>query len=147
MMKKIFLVLIFVLSAFVSVAQEPSEKKMTKQERQEEFEALRVGYFTDKLSLTVEQSQAFWPLFKEYDRAVHDVFRARKKYQRQIQSSVATEADIEKWLDFEETISEIRDDYAEKFMKIISADQTAKLFVAEEGFKQQLIRSLRKGKF
>ena len=60
-------------TAATQVQQPERQRRLTEAERQQDREAFRqkvqahkVAYFTDKLSLTPEEAQKFWPIYNAY---------------------------------------------------------------------------------
>ncbi len=146
-MKKIILLLIVATLSLSASAQQGNggNRQGGKIDNKEQIEAFKIAYMTEKLALTTSQSQLFWPLYNEYDAAVRDVMKSRREVHRKINSSTATISDVNTWLDAEARIVEIRRSYISRFQDVISADQIAKLLAAEEDFKQELVRSIRRG--
>lgn len=147
-MKKIILLLIVAtlsLSASAQQGNAGNRQQGGKVDNKEQIEAFKIAYMTEKLSLSTTQSQLFWPLYNEYDAAVREVMSERRAVHRKINESSATISDVNTWLDAEARIVEVRRSYVSRFLEVISADQTAKLLAAEEDFKQELVRSIRRG--
>ena len=66
------LIIIFCLSAF---AQPPKNHP----EKREQIEALRISFITQRLDLTREEAQRFWPVYNEY----HDALESLRKERRE----------------------------------------------------------------
>ena len=76
-MKK--LLLIFILSiSIVGFSQEHNKERKFKQSR-EKIEAAKIGYLTNKLDLTSEQAQKFWPVYNEYSDKRFELKRSMMK--------------------------------------------------------------------
>ena len=77
-MKKVLfcLTLAIGLLPLLSLAQPPQSRAV-----EERIQAFRIAFFTEKLELTPEESQAFWPLYNEYqekERAIRESHRNDK---------------------------------------------------------------------
>jgi hypothetical protein len=68
-MKKILFILAFLLGMQFTYAQVPDDN----QPKKEQLEALYTAYITQKLELTPEEAQAFWPIHSEFEKEVRGV--------------------------------------------------------------------------
>ena len=135
------------LSAFTLSAQ-PEHRREVK----ERVEAYRIGFITDRLELTPEESEKFWPVYREFRKEmdatlgdqVDEIEGMRKK--RKEEGSL-TDAEIEKAIQAnfnrEEKALKIKRAYHEKFKKVLPIQKVGKLYVAELEFKKELIRKMR----
>ncbi len=148
MMKKIVMILTVVLLSFTAYAQQNNDnaeaRKEAREQRAKQIETQKIAYMTQALELTVQQSQEFWPIYNQYDAEVQKLFRERRKLHRNLEGENATKEDIDLLLDKEAAMVEVRRSYVPSFVKVLSVSQAARIFVAEENFKQELVRSLRK---
>ncbi len=70
-MKQFFTILLLLFTTFI-FSQEMDEKI-------ERVKALRVAYISDRLDLTPEEAQKFWPLFNQFDDKQSDLNREKRK--------------------------------------------------------------------
>lgn len=152
-MKKLLITALVVLISVSAMAQrgagdgEKQNRKTEEQrERREEIRSMKIGYLTTQMSLSVEQSAEFWSLYNEYKRENHLQYMAIHKLQKKIRKGEATITDINQLLDAKAKLVTIDKECVEKFERVISIDQIAKMFVAEADFKGVLLRTLNKGK-
>ncbi|MFI3298830.1 MAG: hypothetical protein R3Y49_03400 [Rikenellaceae bacterium] len=138
-MKKLLLMLVMFTATLSAYSQQKDNED--REGRRERIETLRVGYFTDELSLSVEQSQTFWPLFNEYSDALRALNRRSHDLFKKIKDETVTISEANEWLEIEQSVVKTKRDYQVKFLAILSADQLAKMYAAEEGFKQELLRT------
>ena len=68
-MKKILILISFVIGLQVTYAQVPDDN----QPKKEQLEAVYTAYITQKLELTTEEAQAFWPIHNEFEKEVRGV--------------------------------------------------------------------------
>lgn len=114
--------------------------------RGERVHALKVGYITDKVNLTSSQAEKFWPVYNNYENDLRDI---RQKYVRQYKSKTKdfSEEEARKYveddLDYQAELIDLKRKYKPEFLKVISAQQLADLYVAEREFRQMLIQKLR----
>ncbi len=69
-MKKLLTILLLSLSVLASA--QDMEKRV------ERIKALRVAFISDKLDLTTEEAQRFWPVFNQYDEK-HSTLQRQKR--------------------------------------------------------------------
>lgn len=147
-------VLCMSLTALVSLtafAQQTEHKKMNKEGWKEKVQAERVAYLTTAMELTVEESQAFWPVYnavqKEKVNAFKDVAAAMDALKGAIQEGKTgkeVEVLLQSFLAAREDCEEIDKEAVAKYKKVLPVEKVAKLFVAEEQFRHQQIKRLNK---
>ena len=121
-MKKYLLILFVVLGSFAVVkAQDGGEN------RAEKIQSLKIAFITQKLELTPDEAQKFWPVYNQYQTDVQNLQLDRKN------GNV---------IEDEEKLLDIRKRYLSSFEKIIGPQKTNKLFNAERDFRAILIRRL-----
>ncbi|GAA4757512.1 MULTISPECIES: sensor of ECF-type sigma factor [Flavobacterium] len=70
-MKQIFTILFLLFSTFI-FSQDIGE-------RIERVKALRVAYISDRLDLTPEEAQRFWPVFNQFDDKMDDLHKQKRQ--------------------------------------------------------------------
>jgi hypothetical protein len=67
-MKKIINLLFFCFIGLAGFAQEqePAEQLPPDAKTQERIKNLRIAYISDKLGLTPDQAEKFWPIYREF---------------------------------------------------------------------------------
>lgn len=112
----------------------------------DKIKALKVAFITEKLNLTSQEAQSFWPLYNEYEanrsalrRKEHDQIRDKIKDASNLSEKAASEL-LDQYLSFEEEEEELDKIFLRKAAKIISAKKSLLLIRSEEEFKRQLIR-------
>ncbi len=118
-MKKFVLILAIFFSGFTTLyAQDDNDP------RGEKIQALKIAFITQKLGLTTEEAQKFWPLYNQYEHEVRGV--ERKDVMRS-----------------DEQLLNIRKKYQPSFEKVLGPQRLNKLFNAERDFREVLIRRLK----
>lgn len=111
----------------------------------ERIEAFKVAFFTQKLQLTTEEAQAFWPLYNEYERKREELRKAMKPDTRpELMSDEELRAHLYKQLDTEAQLVALRRAYFEKFMEVLPLRKVAMIPQAEQQFKRRLLEELRR---
>lgn len=142
MNKKLLFTLTVAFVAIFANAQNSTDMRKLS-DRVDQVKAMKIGYLSERMSLTSVQSVSFWPVYNEYWKARFDLFEAKRLAQEKICTRTATKADIDELVRVEAEQAILMKNFALRFEKIISIDQTAKMFVAEEEFKSVLLKSLK----
>lgn len=109
----------------------------------ERIEAQRVAFLTNRLSLTPEEAQQFWPVFNEYRKGMKEV-RKDKRPDKAAENMTDKEADefLADAINAEEREFALRKDLVQKLRKFLPSRKIVLLFQAEEEFKRQLLREV-----
>lgn len=116
-----------------------------KHDRQENVEAAKVAFLTDKMGLTPEQSQKFWPMYNEHEAKRRTLVKGyRIDFKQNIDELTDQEVEIRvaKIFDLKEKELALNKEYAEKYQKVISVKQLVKLYRGEREFTKLLLQRL-----
>ena len=130
-MKQIFYTLLFIFSASSLVAQ-PEHKEI-----EERLESRRVAYITQELNLTVEEAQAFWPIYNAHRKEVKTLREAHK-----MQSDDRAKRSLSDIFSHEEKDLELKKNYASQVVDIIGEERTIHLITSERRFRERMIRGI-----
>ncbi len=135
-MKKLFLIFISITLTISAFAQNGERIK-------NRVEAHRIGFITQRLSLTPEESQQFWPIYNQYTEKVKQI-RSSVKLAKPIDEmdEAETEKMIMAQMDKETRELDLRKEYYQKFKKVISVKKIAKLYRAERDFRTEMVKQL-----
>ncbi|WP_460574701.1 hypothetical protein [Hymenobacter coalescens] len=118
--------------------------------RMERLENARIAYITDKLALTPEQAQRFWPLFNEFTAKRRELRKQARFNLRNQDFSAMSDKDIRAALDDQFKLRQneinLEREYVDKFQKVITLRQIAQLLQAERDFTKELIKTLDNGR-
>jgi len=138
-MKKLLSILVICLLVS-SYAQAQKKGK-----RQEKIKSLRIAFITDKLQLTTDESEKFWPLYNEYDSKRKAL---RKSFQKNKRTDELTDDEAEKQInakfESQEKMIQLKRSYFEKFKKVLPAKKVAQLGKAEREFRAVVLKERRK---
>src|SRR5690606_9474396 len=105
----------------------------------EKIQAAHAAYITQRIGLTPEEAEKFWPVYREYGekrREVHQQMRMLRRTETQDQAILARELELKQQeLDLEK-------DYTERLGKIIPAEKLVALRQAEADFRKLLLRQV-----
>ncbi|MGB1204943.1 MAG: hypothetical protein ACPG5B_04810 [Chitinophagales bacterium] len=109
------------------------------QSNNERIKSMQIAIMTDKLDLTAKESQAFWPIYNNYQ---NDLKSVRKDIENMSNLSAAKRLETKKNLQRKKL--DIQGEYEEKFKKIMSIEKVAKIDQAEREFKKWLVEQLKR---
>ena len=141
-MKKLTIIIVAVLLNSFQLAVAQNELEPSKREK---LDALKVAYLTNELSLTPTEAQSFWPLYNELEDKMKGV--RKQKHENRIDTKSNYEeltdaqlsAAVDRELALEQQELDLKKEYNERFKKILPMKKVAKLHVAEQGFRKELL--------
>lgn len=98
-------------------------------------EGMKREFLTKELQLTSAESEAFFPLYQEYSQKKRE---ARKSYRTE-----NSEGSIDKLIDKEQELVDLKKQYFDKFSKILPAKKVVQLIEAEKKFKLMVMSQLK----
>lgn len=143
-MKHYTLLLVF-FCAFTLGGSAAFAQHSSAQDRKENVEAAKIAFLTDKMGLTAEQAQQFWPLYNEYEAKRRTLIKSyRSGYRHDVEELTEQEAEarIEGMFTTKQRELELEQEYANKYQRIISNKQLIKLYRAEREFTKMLLKRL-----
>jgi len=124
-MKKLLLIIgMLVGVAVVAVAQDDGQKQDGGR-----IEAMKIAYLTQKLKLSTEEAQKFWPIYNQY---MDEIRKTRIDARQNKKDELATE----------ENLLNIRKKYNGEFNKALSTEKINQFFKAEKEFGTVLQKEL-----
>ena len=141
-MKKylLFSVVFFCITTF-SVAQRQERQGGDRKNRMESY---RIAYITEKLDLSPEEAQRFWPVYNNF-RDELKVIRKDAKGQKAIEDMTDSEAEIAISSNFEreEKVAALKKEYVKKLKGVIPSKKIAKLQQVEQDFKKEVLQRMK----
>ena len=123
-MKKFILIATLFLTAFSTVkAQDDNEPGAKRKER---IKALYVAFITERVSITSDEAQKFWPVYNQYDNEIQAVKKDLPELEKQ------------------QTLLNIKKRYQDKFSAILGAARCELFYKADAEFKAKLIKLLQR---
>ncbi|HMJ68114.1 MAG TPA: hypothetical protein VK508_04430 [Cyclobacteriaceae bacterium] len=143
-MKKVFtttfLLLLFGFS--VMAQQEEPEPPQIDPKAQEKINNLRIAYLTDKLSLTTDQAEKFWPIYREFAQERRRITTELRVAQGGIDKNNSDpkkqQALMDLSLNVKQRLLDLEKDYSGRMLKVITAQQILNLRRAEGEFRDLL---------
>lgn len=135
MKRKIFniLIILFSLIAVKSLAQEEPDLPAGDKKGQEKIRVLHIVYISERLGLTPEEAEKFWPVYREYAQK-------RKDLNQQFRNAKQSGQDEKTLLDLDLKIKQqkldLEKDYSGRLQNIITPQKLMNLRQAERDFTQ-----------
>lgn len=118
----------------------------------ERLQSARIALFTERLSLTPEEAERFWPVYNQVSEQRMALRRKGMRLQRASSGDSLTdaqaEARIKEYLDLKQRELVLEQASTEKLLTVLSAQQVLQLLKAERDFQRMMLRQLgrRRGK-
>lgn len=133
---------------FTVTAQEVGEEAGDAT-RNEKIQALRVSFISQKLNLTVEEAQKFWPLYNAYQDELEVVRKEKLQVLKGVKDQLVYMTDeqasvlLDKHVSNEVKEAELLKKYAVTFKTVLPVKKVVMLFKAEEQFKLHVLEEYR----
>ena len=146
---KIFqsLILIVVLCLFINPSD--AQETKTKSDKEQKFKSQKIAFFTDKIGLTPDEAQIFWPIYNAYWDKKNSIIEDRKEKMTFFGDHIDNLSNEEmikyadQYIHYEMQLAELLDEYHKKFKKILPIDKVMKIYLADYEFKTYLLKKIR----
>lgn len=110
----------------------------------ERIQSLRIAFITEKLELTPEESQAFWPIYNELQDKMK-VFKKDAIRDRNLMNITDEEADalLQKRFEVEQKRLDLKREYFAKLNQVLPSRKLVRLPKAEQQFKRKLLERVK----
>lgn len=138
-MKRILLIaLIFNVFGTALSAQPDPER------REERIKAFRIAIFTEVLSLTSKEAEAFWPVYNEYTENKEKLAQQFKPVKPlDNMSDAEVEEQIKRHFERQARELDLEKELYQKLRSVLPARKIAKLPAAEREFRESLLKKLK----
>ncbi|MDB5198364.1 MAG: hypothetical protein JWO92_327 [Chitinophagaceae bacterium] len=123
-MKQLLLIIAFFLGSFSLV-----KAQNDRENRFEKVQALKIAFITQKLELTTDEAQKFWPVYNRYEAEIRQMMMDNKGVGDAIEN--------------EEKLLNVKKKYKSEFTKVVGPAKTNTLFNSEKEFRSVLMRQLK----
>ena len=146
-MKQLVLFFMMIVSGSISFAQPEDD---ISDDKREQIKARKIAFISTELSLTPAEAEKFWPVYNEYEDKLKVFRESKRKLLQELKpindlSADAAYEKMEQLLKLEEQESTLRTEYLGKFATVLDKKKAARVFIAEEKFKKELIRIMNPG--
>jgi len=109
-----------------------------------DIRSIKIAMLTDRMNMSPEQSQKFWPLYNRYENELRVIWRQKKVIRENSKNSKNPRHDLDRMEQLDGRQLSIKAKYKNEFLKVISARQLAAMNAAEAEFKLLLIERWKK---
>ena len=148
-MKKLLFISILSIFAFtVAIAQ---DKSGPTNEMFEKIKAEKISFFTEKLSLTSSEAQAFWPVYNEFEKKRFDIQRQIHEFEHMPDEKFTSLSDSEidkmtnNYISSFEKEAMLLKEYNKQFIKVLPKKKVLMMYRTENQFRGHLIREYKRG--
>ena len=148
-MKKFFAFAVtFIMVGTACFAQD----KRNDHKRHDNWEAIKaekIGFITSKLDLSVEEAQAFWPVYNAYMKEIssanrkvsHNLWSLKAKKDEVIPDKEMVER-INAYVAAKIDADAVFEKYSKEFLTVLPAEKVGRLYLAEEQFNRKMVDKL-----
>ncbi len=140
-----FLMVMLMLAPLSMWAQDEERLNQDPKAR-ERIEAARIGLISERLGLTPEQAERFWPVYREFSQKRGELVSEFRNAQREVgpdnQDPEKQKALVELGLKIKQRQLDLEKDYSRRMMDVISAQQILNLRNAEKEFQRMILNQL-----
>lgn len=125
-MKRFLLAAVMMTGMFFTAGAQNNQPAAEEGQQQERIKALYVAFITEKLSLTAEEAQKFWPVHTQFTNELKGVKQDLPELEKQ------------------QAVLNIKKKYQENFSRIIGNKRCEHFFKMDGEFKRKLFEKIRK---
>ncbi len=109
----------------------------------------RIAFFTDRMGITSDEAQKFWPIYNEYYgkkvKLMAEKNRLTKFYKENAATMTENDIDvtINKYVQSVKAETALFEEYNKKFRQVLPANKVMKLYMAEVEFKSMLLKQIK----
>ncbi|MBN1338835.1 MAG: hypothetical protein JXA03_05890 [Bacteroidales bacterium] len=147
-MKTLFVICNVVFLSFITGCSLYAQGPEVMEEKKEQLKAHRIAFITERLRLTPEEAQRFWPVYNQHEMEREEEmksFRKRFKYDPEdIPGLTDQEAEvfIDARLEHEQKLLDLRKKYNVQLKEVLSPQKIVILYEVENEFRKELLRKL-----
>jgi hypothetical protein len=110
----------------------------------EKVNAKKIAFITEKLELTSSEAQQFWPIYNEFQKERQTIIKnANSRTNFSLLSDDEVEAYIDKEIQKEEQLLNLKKAYIRKLKKVLPIRKVAMLPRAEKRFKRWMLQKIK----
>ena len=126
-----------------------AQETQSKSDKEQEIKSQKIAFFTDKIGLTPEEAQIFWPVYNNYWAKKNRIIADRKEkmtYFADHSENMSNDEMIkyaDQYIRYEMELAELLDEYHKKFKKILPINKVMRIYLADYEFKTYLLKKIR----
>ncbi|MCG8308375.1 MAG: hypothetical protein MI975_13360 [Cytophagales bacterium] len=137
-MKRVGIILILLLISSGAFAQ--------NREAMKKIESARIALITERLGLTPDQAEKFWPVYREYNQERREIRREFRDARQGVDMKNLTDEQskrlVQKSIEMKQKELNLEKEYSNRLSEVISTQQLFKLKNAEKDFQQMLLKRI-----
>jgi hypothetical protein len=121
-----------------------------EQNKKERIKAHKIAFISTELDLKSTEAEKFWPVYNEMEAELEKINKEKRKDHKKFKNFEDLSEDeayavTERLFDYESQENAIRKKYLGIFATVVGKKKAAKVFYAEEKFKRELLKRIKKG--
>ena len=144
--KGLFFIGVFILVSYPAFSQNRFRRGQNFQDR---IKAQKIAFFTEKIQLTVQEAERFWPVYNEFENDKNKIAIERNKTTNYYTNNIRTLSDaeleeiVDKYIYLHKEEAELSILYHQKFKEILPIRKVMKMYQADIQFKTLLLQQIR----
>ncbi|MGC9151275.1 MAG: hypothetical protein ACP5F6_05910 [Microbacter sp.] len=126
----------------------PQGKPNNHQQRLNEIRQKKIEFIQQRVQLTPQEAQQFWPLYHEYEQKRWDLMKASRETFQQDRGLKERNADYaemtENMINFDLVRAQLAKTYYERFKKILPPEKLFQYYMADREFKEWLLKDIQR---
>lgn len=144
-MKRVILIILMVSGSMFTVFGQ-DQADMVDAGARSKLEAARIAMITERLNLTPEQAEKFWPIYNQYAQErrslQQEALKARQGWDMNNLTEEQSQQLVQIQMKFKQDKVNLESKYANMLTQVISAKQLVALRKAEDDFRAMILRRL-----
>ena len=135
------LAFVLLLAAAPAAPAQPSGSRAGS--RLAQLDNAKIAFLTNRVSLTQEQAQKFWPLYNEFSDRRRELNRSARLLRRNLNGSLSDQQirdNMSQSFALRQQALNLEKEYFERFQRVITLRQVALLQQAEHDFTREVIK-------
>ena len=124
------------------------------QEKREKIKALKVAFLTEKLALSSEEAQKFWPIYNAFEEKQFEIrYKKLKGLGNQLKDNNEEKISdkealqlIAQFESYEDELHGLKKKFSKDLLTVLSPKKVILLKKYEDEFNRKLLRQMREGK-
>ena len=126
-----------------------AQERRGREEHIEKFRSMKIAFFTERLELTAEEAEKFWPLYNAYEQNKREISRQRhlrpRNMDEQLENMTEQEAEekINEMMEARKKETDLAEAFQEDLKGILPPKKILKLYIVEIQFREYMLRKIR----
>ena len=113
-----------------------------REEVREKIESRKIAFLSERLNLTPEVSQKFWPLYNVYNDEINKLHESLRPLYNSEKSEINVDEKLKLMIQQEESALAIKKKYVNQMKDAIGSEKTLKFFKFDREFKESMLKRL-----